>query len=68
METYYVVQVIENNEQKMALDYAKDIPIPNVGDELVIKDEQGYEHTGIVVKKRFVIRDYRELTITLNCN
>lgn len=67
MDTYYVVQIIENGKSKMALDYPKDFPIPNVGDKLTIKDEQGYEHSGTVTNKRFVIRDYRELTITLNC-
>jgi hypothetical protein len=67
MKTFYVIQVIENNEPKIAIDYPKDFPIPNVGDELIIKDEKGWEHKGNVTAKRFVIREYRELNITLNC-
>jgi hypothetical protein len=68
MTTFYVVQIFKNNLNEKAIDYPKDMPIPNTRDELTIKDEQGVEYSGIVVKKRFVIRDYHEVTIFLNCD
>lgn len=67
MNTFYVVRVIKNGELKMSLDYPKDFPVPNVGDELAIKDEQGIEYSGTVAKKCFKVGDYRELKIDLMC-
>lgn len=68
-DIYYVVQIVKNNENQLAIDYPKDFPIPNVGDELLIVNFNGNEYSGIITKKRFVVRDgYNELTITLNCD
>ncbi len=69
METFYVVQVVKNNENIMALDYPKDFPIPNVNDKLIIEDVDGFKQEGIVTKKSFyVAKKYRQLTIFLNCS
>jgi hypothetical protein len=62
MDIFYIVCFISNKQTKRTLDYPKDFPLPNVGDEITMK-EDGSEYTGVVFKKEFKVREYRELKI-----
>lgn len=63
---FIVVQFLKHGMGLTAIDYPKNILIPNVGDRLTMEDMRGVEHSGTVIKKRFVIRkSYIEIGITV---